>query len=127
MELKDSSENVGRVGHETIGAEYLRSMGFSESVCRLVGSHVAAKRFLTAIDKSYYDSLSSASKKSLEFQGGPFEGEELDAFLRDPLRDQMVAMRRWDDAAKVEGIIDETPRAETYLGMIQRHLERSED
>ena len=84
-------------------------------------------RFLTAIDKAYYDSLSSASKKSLAFQGGPFEGEELDAFLRDPLRDQMVAMRRWDDAAKVEGIVDETPRAETYSGMIERHLERNED
>ena len=45
MELKDSSENVGRVGHEMIGAEYLRSLGFSDSVCRLVGSHVAAKRY----------------------------------------------------------------------------------
>jgi putative nucleotidyltransferase with HDIG domain len=44
MNLKDSSENVGRVGHEMIGAEYLRSLGFSDKVCRLVNSHVAAKR-----------------------------------------------------------------------------------
>jgi len=35
---------VGRVGHETIGEEYLKRMGFGEKVYRLVGSHVAAKR-----------------------------------------------------------------------------------
>lgn len=44
MNLKESSENVGRVGHEAIGAAYLKSLGFSETVCRLVNSHVAAKR-----------------------------------------------------------------------------------
>lgn len=45
MNLNDgNSENVGRVGHETIGAEYLSSLGFSDTVCRLVKSHVAAKR-----------------------------------------------------------------------------------
>jgi predicted HD phosphohydrolase len=42
---RDSAENVGRVGHEAIGAQYLRSLGFSETVCRLVNSHVAAKRY----------------------------------------------------------------------------------
>lgn len=45
MNLKNSAENVGRVGHERIGSEYLRSLGFSPSVCQLVESHVAAKRY----------------------------------------------------------------------------------
>jgi putative nucleotidyltransferase with HDIG domain len=46
MTLKENSpENVGRIGHESIGAEFLRSLGFGEGVCQLVGSHVAAKRF----------------------------------------------------------------------------------
>jgi putative nucleotidyltransferase with HDIG domain len=45
MNLRGSSENVGRVGHEAIGAAYLRSLGFSEAVCELVNSHVAAKRY----------------------------------------------------------------------------------
>jgi putative nucleotidyltransferase with HDIG domain len=44
MSLRNGAENVGRVGHEAIGAEYLHSVGFSETVCRLVNSHVAAKR-----------------------------------------------------------------------------------
>ena len=35
---------VGRAGHELIGEDYLKSLGFGEGVCRLVGSHVAAKR-----------------------------------------------------------------------------------
>lgn len=36
--------SVGRVGHERIGEEYLRNLGFGDRVPRLVGSHVAAKR-----------------------------------------------------------------------------------
>ncbi|GLA09101.1 hypothetical protein AnigIFM60653_011175 [Aspergillus niger] len=119
----NSTENVGRMGHETIGAEYLRSLGFSERVCRLVESHVPAKRYLTATNKAYYETLSSASKKSLEFQGGPFKGAELEAFETDPLRDEMVKLRLWDDAAKVQGIEESTPRAREYRDMIRVHLE----
>ncbi|OJI85337.1 hypothetical protein ASPTUDRAFT_41553 [Aspergillus tubingensis CBS 134.48] len=128
MNLKSNSddkdtENVGRMGHETIGAEYLRSLGFSEKVCRLVESHVPAKRYLTATDKAYYETLSSASKKSLEFQGGPFKGAELETFETDPLRDEMVKLRLWDDAAKVQGIEESTPRAGEYRDLIRVHLE----
>ncbi|XRM37230.1 hypothetical protein ABZX51_000715 [Aspergillus tubingensis] len=128
MNLKSNSddkdtENVGRMGHETIGAEYLRSLGFSEKICRLVESHVPAKRYLTATDKAYYETLSSASKKSLEFQGGPFKGAELVAFETNPLRDEMVKLRLWDDAAKVQGIEESTPRAGEYRDMIRVHLE----
>ncbi|RAK83486.1 hypothetical protein BO79DRAFT_182856, partial [Aspergillus costaricaensis CBS 115574] len=128
MNLKSNNdnkctENVGRMGHETIGAEYLRSLGFSEKVCRLVESHVPAKRYLTATDKAYYETLSSASKKSLEFQGGPFKGAELEAFETDPLRDEMVKLRLWDDAAKVQGIEESTPRAGEYRDLIRVHLE----
>jgi predicted HD phosphohydrolase len=45
LEMSVEGLSVGRVGHEKLGEEYLRSLGFSEVVCRLVGSHVAAKRF----------------------------------------------------------------------------------
>lgn len=80
-------------------------------------------RYLTAVDASYYDSLSEASKQSLRFQGGPFVGEELVVFERDPLKDEMVRLRKWDDQAKIVGIEDFTPRAEAYRIMIQKHLE----
>lgn len=140
MNLRESTENVGRVGHEAIGASYLRALGFSEAVCRLVNSHVAAKRYvifhmsvanldspfryLTATDRGYYESLSSASQRSLAFQGGPFQDADLKNFEEDPLRDDMVSLRLWDDAAKLEGVEAVTPRAGVYLDMIIAHLLR---
>lgn len=144
MNLRGSAENVGRVGHEAIGAAYLRSLGFSETVCRLVNSHVAAKRYflsqlqglhsflfvsnryLTAMNRAYYDSLSSASQKSLAFQGGPFQGYELEKFDQDSLRDEMVSLRLWDDAAKLEGVESITPRARDYLDIITAHLHQTD-
>lgn len=80
-------------------------------------------RYLTAVDSSYYDGLSEASKQSLRFQGGPFAGEELDLFEMDPLKDEMVKLRKWDDRAKIVGIKETTPRAEAYRVMVQKHLE----
>ena len=80
-------------------------------------------RYLTAVDASYYEGLSEASEQSLRFQGGPFQGEELEVFEHDPLKDEMVKLRKWDDQAKIVGIESETPRAATYRNMIRRHLE----
>ena len=59
---------VGRESHEVLGEKYLRGLGFSETICQLVGAHVMAKRYLTAVDKDYYDGLSQSSKTTLKFQ-----------------------------------------------------------
>ncbi|KAJ5626456.1 hypothetical protein N7528_003883 [Penicillium herquei] len=127
MNLRDSTENVGRMGHEAIGAAYLKTLGFSDTVCRLVNSHVAAKRYLTAVNRAYYDDLSSASQKSLAFQGGPFKGSELQEFEEDPLRDEMVSLRLWDDGAKLVGVESTTPRPSAYLDMITAHLSQTDE
>lgn len=74
------------------------------------------------MNREYYDSLSSASQKSLAFQGGPFQGDELREFEEDPLKDEMVSMRLWDDRAKLVGVEASTPRAWAYLDMIVSHL-----
>jgi predicted HD phosphohydrolase len=74
------------------------------------------------VNREYYDSLSSASQKSLVFQGGPFQGVELQEFEEDPLKDEMVSMRLWDDRAKLVGVEASTPRASAYLDMIISHL-----
>lgn len=47
----------------------------------------------------------------------------MEDFERDPLKGEMVRLRRWDDGAKVEGVEGVTPRAERYWGMIVGHLE----
>ena len=59
---------VGRASHEIVGERYLREQGFPEKVCQLVGAHVMAKRYLTAVDKGYHDGLSDASQKTLKMQ-----------------------------------------------------------
>lgn len=81
-------------------------------------------RYLTAIDRGYYESLSSASQRSLAFQGDPFRDADLKNFEEDPLRGDMISLRLWDDAAKLEGVEAITPRAGAYLDMIIAHLLR---
>jgi hypothetical protein len=44
LEMSIEGSSVGRLGHEKIGEEYLRSLGFTENVCAIIRSHVAAKR-----------------------------------------------------------------------------------
>lgn len=107
-----SAGGVGRVGHERIGEEYLQRYGFSRKVASLVGSHVAAKRYLCATDPEYHDTLSEASKKSLIFQGGPMKGAELEEWSANPWCSEMCQLRKWDDGAKIVGL-DVAP-AEAY-------------
>lgn len=59
---------IGRASHEIFGERYLRELGFSDKICQLVGAHVMAKRYLTAVDDGYYDGLSETSKNTLKFQ-----------------------------------------------------------
>lgn len=91
---------VGTASHEVLGEKYLRQLGFSEKVCQLVGSHVIAKRYLTAIDEGYYEGLSRSSKTTLKYQGGPFTLEQVEEAQKDPWLEDKLAVRRWDDQAK---------------------------
>ena len=68
--------------------------------------HVAAKRYLCAIESDYFDKLSPDSVRSLELQGGPMSAGEVEAFRRNPLHGEAVRLRRYDEAAK-------DPRAST--------------
>jgi 2-amino-1-hydroxyethylphosphonate dioxygenase (glycine-forming) len=98
----ESMGGYGMMDHEKAGADYLRAVGFSERMCRLIASHVNAKRYLTWKYPDYYNQLSSASKKTLEYQGGRMEEPEAKQFEADPLFDLYIKMRRWDEAAKIE-------------------------
>jgi phosphonate degradation associated HDIG domain protein len=100
--LENSMGGYGVKSHEKIGADFLRSKGFSERLARLVESHVQAKRYLTFKDSTYYNSLSEASKQTLAFQGGPMNKNEAIQFENDPLFESMIQMRRWDEMAKEE-------------------------
>lgn len=90
----------GTVSHEKVGADYLREKGFPERVALLVENHVQAKRYLTARFPEYYEKLSDASKKTLEYQGGKMTEIEAKRFERDPLFMEYIRMRMWDEEAK---------------------------
>lgn len=90
----------GKHDHDKLGYEYLLKNGFSKRLALLVASHVPVKRYLTLKDDNYYAGLSDASKITLEFQGGPMTLEEAAQFEKDPLLDQYIKIRLWDDLAK---------------------------
>ncbi|HVS93345.1 MAG TPA: HDIG domain-containing protein [Mucilaginibacter sp.] len=93
-------DGFGKTDHEKLGADYLRSRGFSERLASLVQSHVVAKRYLTYKYPDYYNGLSDASKATLEFQGGRMSEKEALDFEQNPDADLFVRLRYWDDRAK---------------------------
>ncbi|MHC5125392.1 phosphonate degradation HD-domain oxygenase [Pseudomonas inefficax] len=99
-----SMGGYGVVSHERIGAEYLRRCGFGERMARLVQYHVEAKRYLTLRQPGYYQRLSEASRRTLEYQGGVMSEGEADVFERDPLFEVSLRMREWDEMAKEIGV-----------------------
>ena len=88
--------------HEEAGAAAIEYL-FGPDVAEPVRLHVAAKRYLCAVESDYFDQLSPASVRSLEVQGGPMSGDEVAEFERSPHAEAAVKLRRWDEEAKVEG------------------------
>src|SRR5262245_10975832 len=58
--------------HENAGAAWL-ARHFRPEVVGPVRLHVAAKRYLCAVDPDYLAALSAVSQASLRLQGGPFD------------------------------------------------------
>jgi predicted HD phosphohydrolase len=69
-------------------------------MARLVEYHVQAKRYLTLKEPGYYERLSEASRRTLEYQGGVMSTAEAEAFEQDPLCTVSLRMRQWDEMAK---------------------------
>jgi predicted HD phosphohydrolase len=77
----------------------------------LVGGHVAAKRYLLTTEPDYGACLSARSEDTLGFQGGLMSPNEVRAFAQRPDRDDLLVLRRADDAAKVRGEVADPRRA----------------
>jgi gamma-butyrobetaine dioxygenase len=85
--------------HSERGAAWL-AQWFPASVTEPIRLHVAAKRYLCAVESSYFGRLSEASVYTLSLQGGPMSEDEALRFERSPWAADAVAVRRWDDLAK---------------------------
>lgn len=121
MEVKQM-DGYGVVDHEKLGADFLLEKGFSGNIASLVRNHVQAKRYLTFSNEDYYNQLSEASKKTLEFQGGRMSAEEALAFQADPLFEMHIRLRQWDEKAKLEN--QPLPLLKKYRDMMIDHLSR---
>ncbi len=89
---------------------------FPPSVIEPIRLHVAAKRYLTAIEPRYQRALSPASVHTLAQQGGPMSAVEVTRFEKLPFADDAVRLRRWDDCAKTPGLA--TPSLAHYLALV---------
>lgn len=105
--------------HEEVGAEALRDY-FVAEVVEPLRLHVAAKRYLCAVDAAYFATISPASRQSLELQGGPFTPAEVHAFEQNPYFARAVKLRHYDEAGKVPGMA--TPPIEYYRPYLERAL-----
>lgn len=115
-----SMNGYGIVDHELIAGRFLRDMGFSEKIARLVEMHVQTKRYLTFRDQNYYDRLSEASRQTLDHQGGKMNENEATIFEQDDLYGIHLKIREWDDKAKIEGL--PLPSIDRYRKMAFYHL-----
>ncbi len=86
--------------HEEAGGAWL-ARHFGPEVTAPIRLHVAAKRYLCAVDPSYLEGLSPASRLSLDLQGGPMEADERAQFESNPYYRDALRLRYWDDTAKV--------------------------
>jgi [1-hydroxy-2-(trimethylamino)ethyl]phosphonate dioxygenase len=102
--------------HEDAGADWL-AKHFGPEVTEPIRLHVDAKRYLCQSDPNYRALLSLSSQQSLALQGGTCTVEEARALESRPFFNDAVMLRRWDDAAKVPGLV--VPPLEHYESLIQ--------
>ncbi len=89
--------------HEQLGERWL-VQHFGTDVTEPVRLHVAAKRYLCAVEPDYFAALSPTSVQSLKLQGGPFSADQVQSFESSPFFREAVELRRWDDEAKIVGL-----------------------
>jgi phosphonate degradation associated HDIG domain protein len=121
--VHDLGENPAEDGvddhHEERGNAWLVGH-FGPEVTEPVRLHVAAKRYLCAVEADYFAKLSKDSVLSLSLQGGPMSPEEVKAFEALPQHAAAVRLRRWDEQAKVKDLV--TPPVAHFLPAVARCL-----
>lgn len=103
--------------HENSAATYLQRV-FPKAVTEPIRLHVAAKRYLCAVEPEYLRTLSPPSQLSLHLQGGPMSPEEATEFEANPFCRDAVRLRRWDDAAKTPAL--PTPGPEHFASYVRQ-------
>jgi phosphonate degradation associated HDIG domain protein len=118
--LHHADEDVADHGidtrHEELADRLLRAH-LPPAVTEPIRLHVAAKRYLCFANAAYLQALSPSSLLSLGLQGGPMSANEAAAFLAGPFAREAVALRRWDDEAKIPELV--VPSTDSYLPLLK--------
>ena len=109
--------------HETSAGHFLRKH-FPDAVTEPVRMHVAAKRYLCAVESDYLQQLSQPSITSLGLQGGPMSSEEVAEFRSQPFYQAAVRLRRWDDGAKDPTMV--TPPISHFANYVRAVYKKAE-
>jgi gamma-butyrobetaine dioxygenase len=107
--------------HGERGAAWL-AQWFPPAVTEPVRLHVAAKRYLCAVEPGYFELLSPASVYTLSVQGGPMTPAEAREFEANPYARDAISVRRWDDAAKDPAAT--APDFAHFIPVLERLLDR---
>jgi gamma-butyrobetaine dioxygenase len=102
--------------HSDTGAAWL-AQWFGPEVTEPVRLHVAAKRYLCAVEPGYAARLSPASVYTLGVQGGPMSEHEASNFGASPYAGAACQVRRWDDLAKDPAVTP--PRFEHFAPLLE--------
>jgi phosphonate degradation associated HDIG domain protein len=105
--------------HEELGNRFLIKY-FTPAVSEPVHLHVAAKRYLCAVEPAYFALLSEPSVISLHLQGGPMTAEECKTFESNPYYQDAIQLRRYDDMAKIPNL--SVQPIEFYAELLQENL-----
>jgi phosphonate degradation associated HDIG domain protein len=105
--------------HEDMGEEFLAEW-FDDAVTQPVKLHVAAKRYLCAVNRDYFSTLSPSSVHTLRLQGGPMSDAEVQEFESNPHHKEAVRLRVWDDLAKDPDM--ETPPLPHFMAYVEQSL-----
>ena len=106
--------------HEDAGAAVLEQF-FPKVITDCCRHHVAAKRYLCAMDPEYFQKLSTASIHSLNLQGGPMSEAELKDFEKNPNLKKILKVRLYDDAGKIPDMI--TPSFWHFAPLVQKMVD----
>lgn len=113
----NENETDQKKRHDKAAARLLASV-LPPAVTEPIRLHVDAKRYLCAVEPSYYDKLSDASIHTMSLQGGIMTNDDADVFAGEPYSDDAVRMRRWDEEGKDPDV--DVPGFETYRAMLER-------
>lgn len=97
---------------------------FGAEIADPVRLHVLAKRYLCTVESHYENQLSPTSRKSYYDQGGPMSADEQAKFEGEPMWEDALKLRRWDDLAKDPSKL--TPSLDSFLPLIAASLREPE-